>query len=102
MYKNKLKETFQITEGTNNIDDLWNEIENSVKTAATEVLGFEERRSRKKWFDEECKIACTKREFARTNMLKDPSEKNKKLLAIKQREMKQVIRRKKGHGNTLE
>lgn len=53
-------------------------------------------------FDVECKIACTESNFARTNMLKDPCEENKRLLAIKQREMKRVIRRKKGHGNTLD
>lgn len=34
-------------ERSNNVDDLWNENEKSVKTAATEVLGFEERRTRK-------------------------------------------------------
>lgn len=85
-YKNKLKETFRLMERSNNVDDLWNEIENSVKMAATEVLGFEERRTRKKWFDKQCKIASTERDFARTKMLKDPSEENKRLLPIKQQE----------------
>jgi len=32
-----------LKERSNNVDDLWNEAEKSVKTAATEVLGFEER-----------------------------------------------------------
>jgi hypothetical protein len=52
-YKNKLKETLRLTKSSNNVDNLWNEIENSVKTAAAEVLGFEERKSGKKWFDEQ-------------------------------------------------
>jgi len=30
-----------LIERSNKVDDLWNEIEKSVKTAATEVLGFE-------------------------------------------------------------
>jgi hypothetical protein len=46
-YKNKLKETFCLIERSNKVDDLWNEIKKSVKMAATEVLGFDERRTRK-------------------------------------------------------
>lgn len=41
-FKNKLKETFKIIEKTSNKDNLQNEIENSVKLVATEVLRFEE------------------------------------------------------------
>lgn len=54
-YDNKLKETFLLMEETNRVDDLWNEIENSVKTVATEVLGFEEKSTTKKLFNEQCK-----------------------------------------------
>ena len=50
---------------------------------ATEVLEFEERRTTKKWFDEQYKVTSTERDIARTKMLKDPSEENKRLLAIK-------------------
>jgi len=46
--KNKLKETFELIEGINNIDDVWNEIKNSVKTVAAKVLGYKERRTREK------------------------------------------------------
>lgn len=42
-YKIKLKETFRLMEGTNIVDQRWNKIENSVKTVATEDLGFEEK-----------------------------------------------------------
>lgn len=35
-------------EGTNNVDDLWNETENLVKIVAIEVLGFEEKRNKEK------------------------------------------------------
>lgn len=34
--------------GTNNVVAQWNEIETSVKTVATYVLGFKERRTKKK------------------------------------------------------
>jgi hypothetical protein len=44
----------RLTERSNNLDNLWNEIENSVETAAAEVLGFEERKTGEKWFDEQC------------------------------------------------
>ncbi|KAL4084697.1 hypothetical protein QTP88_027621 [Uroleucon formosanum] len=72
-YKNKLKETLHLTESSNNVDNLWNEIENSIKTAATEVLRFEERKTGKKWFDEQCKKASNERDIARIKMLKDPT-----------------------------
>jgi RNAse (barnase) inhibitor barstar len=94
-YKNKLKETLRLTESSNNVDSLWNEIENSVKTAATEVLGFEKRKTRKKWFDEQCKKASNERDIARIKMLKNPSEENKRVLSVRQRETKQLFRKKK-------
>lgn len=62
-HKTKLKEIFQVTEGTNNVDDLWNEIENSGKILTTEVLRFEERKTMKKWFDKQCKLASTERDI---------------------------------------
>ncbi|XP_008181905.1 craniofacial development protein 2-like [Acyrthosiphon pisum] len=86
-YKNKLKETLSLTENSNNVnnnvDNLWNEIENSIKTVATEILGFEERKRGKKWFDEQCKKANNERDIARIKMLKDPSEENKRANEIK-------------------
>ena len=90
-YKNKLKETLSLTENSNNVDNLWNEIENSIKTVATEVLGFEERKRGKKWFDEECKKVNNERDIARIKMLKDPSEENKRVLSTRQRETKQLF-----------
>lgn len=62
-YKNKLKEIFQIMEGTNNVDDLWNDIKNSVNI---------------------------ERVIAQTNMLKDQGEKNKRLFIINQRRKKDI------------
>ncbi|KAL4153361.1 hypothetical protein QTP88_001194 [Uroleucon formosanum] len=72
-YKNKLKETLHLTESLNNVNNFWNEIENSIKTAATKVLRFEERKTGKKWFDEQCKKASNERDIARKKMLKDPT-----------------------------
>jgi len=86
-YKNKLKETLNLTENSNNVDNnvnnLWNKIENPIKTVATEVLGFEERKRGKKWFDEQCKKANNERDIARIKMLKDPSEENKRVLSAR-------------------
>lgn len=68
---------------------------------ATEVLGFE-KKNKEKWFDEHCKIASTERDIAQTKMLNDPSEESKRFLVIKQRKTKQMFRKKKGHGKTLD
>lgn len=77
-YENKLKETFRLIEKKNNVDDLRNKIENLVKMVAAEFLGFDERKTRKKWFDEQCNIVSTERDIARTKMLKDSSKENKR------------------------
>jgi hypothetical protein len=70
--------------------------EKSLKKIAEEVLGFQRKRSINKWFNEECKTAIiAKRDNARTIMLKNPSEANKRELALKQREAKQIIRKQK-------
>jgi len=98
-YKNKLKEILSLTENSNkvenNVDNLWNEIENSIKTVPTEVLGFDERKRWKKWFDEQCKKSNNERDIARIKMLLDPSEENKRVLSTRQRETKQLFRKKK-------
>jgi RNAse (barnase) inhibitor barstar len=94
-YKNKLKDTLRLTESSNNVDNLWNDIENSVEMAAAEVLGFEERKTGKKWFNEQCKKASNERDNVRIKMLKDPSEENKRIFSDRQRETKQLFRKKK-------
>jgi len=52
-------------------------------------------KNREKWFDEQCKKASNERDIARIKMLKYPSEENKRVLSSRQRETKQLFRKKK-------
>lgn len=61
---------------------------------ANETIGFEEKRTKNKWFDESCRRVMADRNLARIKKLKNPSENNKRILATKQRETKRIIRRK--------
>jgi hypothetical protein len=77
------------------IYETWEKTEKSVKKMAEKVLGFQGKRSINKWFNEECRTAMVERDNARTIMLRDPSEANKRELALKQRKAKQIIRKNK-------
>jgi len=44
------------------------------------------------WFNEECKRVLHEKDRARMKVLHEPNEDNKRLLALKQREVKKVIR----------
>jgi len=94
-YKNRLNDVLRAVEEESSIDDMWEKTEKSVKKIAEKVLGFQGKPSINKWFNKECKTAMTKRDNARTIMLRDPSEANKRELALKQREAKQIIKKNK-------
>lgn len=74
---------------------MWEKTEKSVKRIAEEVLGFQGKRLINKRFNEKCKFAMLERDNARTIVLRDPSEANKRDLALKQRKTKQIIRKNK-------
>jgi len=62
------------------------------KTTTEEVLGYIPGKTRKMWFNEECKRALHEKDRGRMKVLHEPNEDNKRLLALKQREVKKVIR----------
>jgi len=80
-----------------NISETWKEVEQTVKTIAEEVLGYIPEKTTKMWFNEECKRALHEKDkvVARMKVLHEPNEDNKRLLALKQREVKKVIRSNK-------
>ncbi|KAL4083606.1 hypothetical protein QTP88_028922 [Uroleucon formosanum] len=68
-----------------NLNEAWEKVEQAIKITA----------KKKRWFNEECKAAQEEKDRARTKVLQNPSEDNKRLLAQKQRDAKKVIRRNK-------
>ncbi|VVC35179.1 Hypothetical protein CINCED_3A016756 [Cinara cedri] len=75
-----------------NISETWKEVEQTVKTIAEEVLGYIPGKTRKMWFNEECKRASHENDRARMKVLQELNKDNKRLLALKKREVKKVIR----------
>jgi len=63
----------------------YKEVEQTIKTTAEEVLGYIPGKTRKMWFNEECKRALHEKGRARMKVLHEPNEDNKRLLALKQR-----------------
>ncbi|KAL4082808.1 hypothetical protein QTP88_029464 [Uroleucon formosanum] len=78
-----------------NFDEMWNITQNTIKKVASEILGFQEKRTKNKWFDKSCKRVMAERDLARIEVLKKPTKNNKRILATKQRETKRTVRRKK-------
>lgn len=60
-----------------------------------ESVGVQEKQTLNKWFNEECMTTMLERDEARTKMLRNPSEANKRELTLKQRKSKQITRRNK-------
>ncbi|KAF0708802.1 craniofacial development protein 2-like, partial [Aphis craccivora] len=70
-------------------------LEKTIKQAAKNVLGFEDRRKPKKWFNDRSRRALEERDTTRMALIKNPNESNRRALAIKQRETKKIIRNEK-------
>lgn len=78
-----------------NLNEAWEKVEQAIKITAKEVLGYVPKKTKERWFNEECNAAQEEKDRARTKVLQNPSEDNKRLLAKKQRDAKKVIRRNK-------
>jgi site-specific DNA-adenine methylase len=77
------------------ISETWKEVKQTVKTIAEEVLGSVTEKTKKIWFNEECKRTLKhlhEKYRARMKVLHKPIEDNKRLLVLIQREVKKVIR----------
>lgn len=66
-------------------------METAVKIPIEEVLDYRPRIRKKPWFNEKCKEAIDKRDKAHLKMALDPTDENKRTLAIRQREAKRII-----------
>jgi len=77
------------------VNEAWEKVEQVIQRTTKEVLGYIPKKAKKTWFNEECKDAQEEKDKARTKVLQNPSEDNKRLLAQKQRIAKKVIRRNK-------
>lgn len=94
-YKEKIKEYLDGLDHDIDINHCWEKMEKTIKRSAEEVLGHEPRIKRKPWFNEQCKEANADRDKARLKMIQDPTEENKRRLAIRQREAKRIFRMNK-------
>ncbi|KAL4148913.1 hypothetical protein QTP88_003052 [Uroleucon formosanum] len=93
--KKKIKEYLGGLDQNKDINHYWEKMGNAIKRSAEEVLGHEPRIKRKSWFNEQCKEAVADRDKARLRVIQDPTEENKRRLAIRQREAKRIIKMNK-------
>ena len=42
---------------TEHCDGKWNQIKQSLITCAEEIIGYEQKKERNEWYDEECKMS---------------------------------------------
>jgi len=94
-YKEKIKEYLDGLDHDMDINHCWEKMEKIIKRSAEEVLSHELRIKRKSWFNEQCKETNADRDKARLRMIQDPTEENKRRLAIRQREAKRIFRMNK-------
>jgi len=65
----------------------------TIKITAKEVLGYVPKKTKKTWFNDECKTAQEEKDKTRTKVLQNLSEENKRLLAQKQRDAKKSYKK---------
>jgi len=95
VYQEKISIELRDIQEMVNLNEAWGKVEQAIKITAKEVLGYVSKKTKKRWFNEECKAAQEEKDKARTKVLQNPSEDNKRLLAQKQKDAKKVIRRNK-------
>jgi len=82
-YKEKIKEYLDGLNYKMNINQCWEKMETAIKRSAEEVLGHEPKIKKKSWFNEQCKEEIADRDKARLKVVQDPTEANKRMLAIR-------------------
>jgi len=58
------------------INRVWDNFEENIKTSAKESLGLHKLKRRKPWFDEECLCFLDQRKQAKMQWVQDPSQSN--------------------------
>ena len=85
-YQIKISNRFAALEnlnGTENINRSWENIEENIKSSATESLGLYESKQHKPWFDEECLLFRTHRSRLKSKIKASRHFRNKKKLHLR-------------------
>ena len=82
-----------------NVDDdvnrVWENIKENIKTSAKESLGLHEWKQHKRWFDKECVYFLDQRKQAKMQWIQDPSRSNVDNFSNIRREASRHFRNKK-------
>jgi hypothetical protein len=76
-YQIKISSRFAALENLNVSEDIhraWENIKESIKISANEILGLYERKQHKPWFDEECSKFLDQRKRAKMQWLQNPNQ----------------------------
>ena len=77
------------------VNRVWENIKENIKTAAKESLGFQEWKQHKPWFDKECVDFLDQRKQAKMQWIQDPSRSNVDNLNNIRRDANRHFRNKK-------
>ena len=62
--------------GDENVNRVWENIKENIKTSTKEILGLHEWKQHKPWFDKECVDFLDQRKQAKIQWIQDPSRNN--------------------------
>ena len=94
-YSARLSELLRQTTG-DDIRSRWNHISHSICASAQEVLGFQSRRARNQWYDDECRMATAEKDAAyRKTLQSNATRAVREKYREKRREERRLFRRKK-------
>lgn len=79
----------------------WENVKKVVTTVASEVVGYEERKKRNDWYDEECQIKVEERNKVQIKMLNRTMRMDTENNRNRQREAKKMCRAKKKTPKTI-
>lgn len=72
-YQDYVREKIVASPEENEVESRWKNIQTALTEAARNVLGHQKKRSKKNWYDDECKQLVEERQKARKKMLDDPT-----------------------------
>ena len=93
----EITKRFAALENLNDGEDInraWKNIKENNKTLAKEILGLQELKQHKPWFDEECLGFLDQRKQAKMQWIQDPSESNVDNLNNVRRDASRHIKKK--------
>ena len=83
VYQEKISMELRDIQEMVNLNETWEKVEQAIKITVKEVHGYVPKKTKKIWFNDECKAAQEEKDKVRTKVLQNPSEDNKRLLAQK-------------------